>query len=305
MIRWVEKNRKKEYTCSMKKMYIIIEKQNELGNLKSALEQLRIKGVEVFWSGSPLPLLTGDSPEEGEISDVRDIFVLTDIPQIASLLAEGGYPVLVYVHAENKEMRLPHIKYVIEGFEDVGGEYFYRVWQRLTEKPWFITETERCIIRETTESDVDAFYEIYKEPSITEYMESLFEDRGTELQYVKDYREKVYDFYGFGMWTVLDKKTGKVIGRAGVSMREGFDDPELGFVIAKDYQGKGLAAEVCRAVLEFACREFGFSRFQALVHKNNIPSRKLLEKLGFSYSDTVPINDESLQLFLVEYSPII
>ena len=131
-------------------------------------------------------------------------------------------------------------------------------------------------------------------------MEPLFEDREAELKYVKDYREKVYDFYGFGMWTVLDKESGRVIGRAGVSMRDGFDDPELGFMIAKEYQNQGLATEVCQAVLSFANREFEFDRFQALVHKDNTASQKLLTKLGFVYSETVRVRGEELQLFILK-----
>ena len=295
----IEIPQKEVYTYSMKKMCIIVENQNKIVDLQPALEQLKRRGVQIIWDDKSC-LFKAESGQGAEDAvDIRDILVLTDIPQMASILAAGGYPVLAYVHEENKGEPLPYVRYVIEGFEDVDGEYFYRVWQRLTEKPWLITETERCIIRETTESDVDAFYEIYSEPSITEFMEPLFEDREAELKYVKDYREKVYDFYGFGMWTVLDKETGKVIGRAGVSMREGFDDPELGFVIAKGYQGKGLASEACKAVLAFANKEFEFTRFQALVHKDNVASLSLLSKLGFAYADEVQIRDEELQLYLL------
>lgn len=279
------------YTYSMKKMYIIIKNQKKIENLEPALSQLRQRGVEVFWAGKPNLFVTP------EIESVKDVLILTDISQLASLAAKAGYPVLAYVHEENREESFSPVRYVIEGFEDADGEYFYRVWQRLTEKPWFITETERCIIRETTESDLDAFYRIYSDPSVAEFMEPLFEDREAEFQYVKDYREKVYDFYGFGMWTVLDKETGEVIGRAGVSMREGFEDPELGFVIAKEYQGRGLAYEVCKEVLSFVNKEFEFTVFGALVHPDNLPSKKLLKKLGFTYSETVRIGDDNLQMY--------
>lgn len=308
MFNSVEILQKEVYTNHMNKMCILIENQNKIEDLEPAITELKAKGVEIFW-GDKSCLLGIQERESGQSLDeenkVRDILVLTDVPQMASLLAAGGYPVLAYVHEGNKGEPLPFVKYVIEGFEDVDGEYFCRVWQRLTGKPWFITETERCIIRETTESDVDAFYEIYKEPSITQFMEPLFEEKEAELQYVKDYREKVYDFFGFGMWTLLDKQTGQVIGRAGISMREGFDDPELGFMIAKDYQGKGLATEVCQAILAFAYQEFQFSRFQALVCKDNLPSHKVLSKLGFSYVREERINDETLQLFIAQYSPSI
>lgn len=299
----------------MKKLHIYIETQNGIKDLEAALAELAGKGVEVCVHSLLAELkglenclhktketrpgqLADGTPSLSCFQDKGDALIVTDIPQFASMLAAGGYPVLAYVHEGNRNSNLLHVKYVIEGFEDVDGQYFVRVWQRLTGKPWHITDTKRCIIRETTESDVDAFYEIYREPSITMYMEDLFEDREAEFQYIKDYREKIYEFYGFGMWTVLDKESGQVIGRAGISMREGYEDPELGFVIAKSFQGKGIATEVCDAVLKFAQKEFGFIRFQALVHKDNLASLRLLSRLGFTYKDQVKVGDDIFERYL-------
>ena len=129
--------------------------------------------------------------------------------------------------------------------------------------------------------DVDAFYQIYKEAVITEYMEDLYADRNEEIAYIQDYIKKVYHFYGYGIWTIEEKKSGLVIGRAGISWREGFDLPELGFVIGVPWQRKGYAYEVCTAILTYAKEELGITRVQALVMKGNEKSARLCEKLGF------------------------
>ena len=47
-------------------------------------------------------------------------------------------------------------------------------------------------------------------------------------------------------------------------MREGFDEPELGFIIAREAQRKGYCMEACGAILEYGFRELGFERVQAL-----------------------------------------
>lgn len=307
----------------MKKMCIFIENQNEIENLYFALETLSKEGTSIFFSDEEIRRelkheMTRFDKEKAEadklpnaiskalkeclcgVNAVGEMLVLTDILPFASLLAAADVPVLAYVHEDNRGQELPGVKYVIEGFEDVDGAYFRRIWQRLEGKPWLITQTSEFVIRETTESDVDAFYEIYSEPSITRYMEPLFEDKEEELVYTKDYREKVYEFYGFGMWTVLEKETNRVIGRAGISMREGYDDPELGFVIAKPFQGKGIATRVCKAVLEFAYREFEFNRFNALVHRDNTASVRLLLKLGFRRECAVVEGGEELELYVCE-----
>ena len=146
------------------------------------------------------------------------------------------------------------------------------------------------MIRESVIEDVDSFYEIYKDPSITEYMEDLYADRDEEAAYLRDYIKRVYGFYGYGMWTVLERKSGQVIGRAGISLREGSDIPELGFVIGVPWQRQGYAYEVCQAILAYGREELYFTHFQTLVMKGNEKSKKLCEKLGFIFEEDVEID---------------
>lgn len=64
---------------------------------------------------------------------------------------------------------------------------------------------------------------------MTKYTEGLYPERAKEEAYLKDYTENMYYFYNYGVWTICDRMTGQVIGRAGFSNREGYEDPELGF----------------------------------------------------------------------------
>ena len=145
-------------------------------------------------------------------------------------------------------------------------------------------------MRETTQGDVESFYQIYRDKGITAYMENLYEDGERERQYIRDYIEKVYGFYGFGMWTVCLKATGEVIGRAGLSMREGFEEPELGYVIGEKWQRQGIAAEVCGKILVYGREELGFERIRVLMHPENTASERLCHKLGFQYEREVELN---------------
>jgi RimJ/RimL family protein N-acetyltransferase len=113
-------------------------------------------------------------------------------------------------------------------------------------------------------------------------MENLYEDRDEEREYIRTYIDKVYGFYEFGVWTVIEKESGKIIGRAGLSCREGFEEPELGFIIGVPWQRQGYAYEVCSAILGYAKEELGFDRVQAFVEPKNTASVSLCEKLGFT-----------------------
>ena len=86
-------------------------------------------------------------------------------------------------------------------------------------------------MRELELSDLDALFSMYAEPGMTDYMEGLYEYE-EELEYQKAYIENMYRFYGYGMWLVFEKKTGTLIGRAGVEHREELNgDMELGYAI--------------------------------------------------------------------------
>ena len=162
-------------------------------------------------------------------------------------------------------------------------EFFQNILKRFLGMPWDILETKRCLIRETAVEDVDAFYELYEDEEITRYMEPLFEDRDEEIEYTKSYIKNVYEFYGFGMWTIVLKDNGEVIGRAGVSYREGFEHPELGFMIGTKYQRQGLAYEVCSAILEYMHENYEMEEILIFIEPQNTPSILLAKKLGASF----------------------
>lgn len=211
----------------------------------------------------------------------KDILYVTDEREAYASLREEGRYVLPYLHEGVKSEEFPGAAWFVEDLEEADRASLELIYRRLAGLPWDILETARCRVRETTVADVDSFYRIYAEPSITEHMENLFADRDEEIAYTKDYIEKVYAFYGYGMWTILEKESGEVIGRAGIIWREGYDVPELGFVIGVPWQGKGYAFEVCGAILTYAREELQMERVQALVQTGNEKSLQLCEKLGF------------------------
>ncbi len=207
---------------------------------------------------------------------------LTDSRHIQEVLQLWGFYVAALVHEGNRGISFPNVRYLFEGLEGLGYVYLKQIYARLACLPWDILETNRLQVRESTVADVDEFYRIYREPSITRYMEGLFQEPDMERAYMRNYICQIYGLYGYGLWTVLLKETGQVIGRAGISIREGYELPELGFVIEVAQQGKGYAMEVCSAILHYARQELQMEGVQALVCAGNEASLKLLQKLGFS-----------------------
>lgn len=236
---------------------------------------------------------------EVETEGHRGVLYLTDDAGTARGLREAGEAVLIYLHPGNRDQDFSGFLFAVEDPEDLEPEYIERAYRRLKGLPWNILRTARCLIRETIPEDVESFYQIYSHPAITEYMEGLYPEVEEERQYVRDYIEKVYTFFGFGVWTVIERETGAVIGRAGFSYREGFDEPELGFTIGVPWQRRGYAEEVCRAVLAYGWSALEFQQVQALVEPENIPSIRLCEKLGFRKGEVVDVGKKEYYCFVV------
>lgn len=171
-------------------------------------------------------------------------------------------------------------RYAVESLAELDIEYLERVRRRYNHIPWDIGETERCLIRELSLSDLPALYELYAKPGMTDYVEPLY-DYETELEYQKAYIENMYGFYEYGMWLVFSKETGKLIGRAGL------EHDELGYMIVPELQNRGYATEVCRFIIDYARENTDFEELYCRIDERNTASVRLAKKLGFTNSGQV------------------
>lgn len=224
------------------------------------------------------------------LENVQDVFLITDSRPAADWALQHGIGFAVYLNEESRQSVFPEALYCIEDLSVLTVSQIERMYLRFHKLPWTIFETERCIVREITTDDVDALYQIYADKEISKYTEDLFAERAEELAYTKDYIENQYRFYEYGMWVILRKFDNRLIGRAGLSNREGFEEAELGYVIAADCQRQGYASEVCTAVLHYAKEELGMQSVQAFTVQENQASLALLKKLGFSYREQAELS---------------
>lgn len=232
-----------------------------------------------------------------DAADKKNILYLSDDHFVLKKLQnEGSFTVALYHKGVNGI--LSGTQYALEGLEETDWDYLIKVHQRYCGIPWHISETKRCLIREMGPEDLEDLYELYREPEVTRYTEALFQDKEQEKQYINDYIENIYKYYGFGTWLIHRKEDGKLIGRAGFNYRPGYEEVELGFVIGCPYWRMGYAYEVCIHLLQLGDEVFGFEKVQALVDKRNLASVSLLEKLGFVYEEDVFVENQKFQRYL-------
>lgn len=140
--------------------------------------------------------------------------------------------------------------------------------------------TERLLLREFREGDFDAYARICADPEAMRYLGG-----GEPLTRSQAWRSMAmilghWQLRGYGLWAVEEVASGECIGRIGLFNPEGWPGLEVGWLVAREHQGRGVATEGGRAALAHARDVLGAKRVISLIRPANAPSIRVAEKLG-------------------------
>jgi ribosomal-protein-alanine N-acetyltransferase len=143
-----------------------------------------------------------------------------------------------------------------------------------------ILSTPRLILREFTADDADALALVVSDPETMKHYPAPMDRTGVEAWIARNMRR--YVEHGHGLWAMVLKPTGEMIGDCGLTVQDvdGKNEIEIGYHVRRDHWGQGLATEAARA-----CRDFGFARLPverlvSIIRPENLPSRRVAEKNG-------------------------
>jgi RimJ/RimL family protein N-acetyltransferase len=93
---------------------------------------------------------------------------------------------------------------------------------------------------------------------------------------------------GFGPFSVEDRASGAYLGEVGLYQPVGYPEPELGWFVVPEAEGRGVAAEAARAVMAWARDAFGWDRLVNYVDPRNARSIALGLRLGGVIDPSLP-----------------
>jgi RimJ/RimL family protein N-acetyltransferase len=142
--------------------------------------------------------------------------------------------------------------------------------------------TERLVLRRWREGDREPFARMNADPRVMEFFpEMLSRDESDALV---DRAIAHFAGHGFGPWAAELRETGAFIGFVGLSVPrfEAAFTPcvEIGWRLATEHWGSGLATEGARTVVERAFGELGIAEIVSFTSEGNVRSRRVMEKLG-------------------------
>ena len=151
-------------------------------------------------------------------------------------------------------------------------------------------ETERLIIRDIEEYDVEGIFKLDSDPDVHEFLGKQPITTIEQAREVIDYIRNQYVKNGIGRWAVIDKETGDFIGWSGLKyedgVREEFSYYDLGYRFRKKYWGKGIATETAVESLKYGFEILNLKEIGAAADVHHTASNKVLQKAGLKFVET-------------------
>lgn len=151
-----------------------------------------------------------------------------------------------------------------------------------------ILETQRLILREMTETDFDALYAILSDAETMRHYPAPFDAARVHAWIARN--QQRYAEHGFGLWTVIWKDTGELIGDCGLTLQniDGEMLPEVGYHIRRDLWRRGFGSEAARAVRDWAFVHTEYDRLFSYMKHTNTASGAVAMAMGMRHIKDYP-----------------
>jgi RimJ/RimL family protein N-acetyltransferase len=151
-----------------------------------------------------------------------------------------------------------------------------------------IAETARLRLRLLSPRDSGFILELLTDPAFR----ANVGDRGvydlpSAARYIEQGPGASYAQFGFCMYLVEHRDSGRALGLCGLLRRDSHPDVEIGFAMLPIGRGQGYAAEAAAAAVRLGIERFGLRRIVAITAPDNRNSIRILERLGFSFERMV------------------
>jgi len=148
----------------------------------------------------------------------------------------------------------------------------------VTTAPGPTLETERLILRPTALEDFERWADFMADEETARYIGGV-QPRPVVWRTMLT-MAGAWALTGEAMFSVIEKASGRWIGRLGPWRPEGWPGPEVGWSLHRDAQGKGYALEGSIAAMDYAFDVLGWDEVIHTIDQDNHPSARLAQRLG-------------------------
>jgi ribosomal-protein-alanine N-acetyltransferase len=156
-------------------------------------------------------------------------------------------------------------------------------------------ETARLRLRPYEPGDIDGMAGMFGDREVTAFTFLGYRTREETQAVLEEYMAFVRD-HGWGMLAMLDKSSGAYLGEVGLFLAP-MGVVALRYALARAGWNKGFATEASVPVIDDAFGRLGLDKLVAGVKPENGPSLRVVEKLGFTWEDSVTTHGHTFGMF--------
>ena len=149
-----------------------------------------------------------------------------------------------------------------------------------------VAQTERLILRRWLASDREPFARMNADPRVMEFFPNVLSREESDAL-VTERIEPHFEQYGFGLYAAELRESRAFIGFVGLAVPsfEAHFTPcvEIGWRLAAEYWGRGLATEGAREIVRYAFDTLELDAIVSMTVPANVRSRRVMEKLGMTH----------------------
>jgi RimJ/RimL family protein N-acetyltransferase len=160
--------------------------------------------------------------------------------------------------------------------------------------------TARLILRRLQPEDAEVLFRIYQSEGVLRYFPITVPPPLEKVQRFIHSQEEHWERHGYGNWGVLLDGGQEIIGWAGLQYLPELDETEVGFLLDRPWWGNGYATEAAQASLNFGFDYIEMDHMIALVHPENLASKRVIEKCGLVYQETLTLWGIELERYRIE-----
>ncbi|MDL2144831.1 GNAT family N-acetyltransferase [Flavobacterium tructae] len=158
-------------------------------------------------------------------------------------------------------------------------------------------QSPRIIIREFLPQEQQTFLNLFKDNQVTQYLPDTSPERYVEMftELLENYEKK-----NLSRWAIFDTTNNNFIGMCVARIFiHNINQIEIGYVLSREYWGKGIATEVCKAITQYSFANTNTTEVVAVTDLHNTGSQNVLQKAGFERLNNLIRNEEELAYFKI------
>jgi [ribosomal protein S5]-alanine N-acetyltransferase len=147
-------------------------------------------------------------------------------------------------------------------------------------------ETERLLLRPMLEVDFESLLLIFTDPNVI----AAFDHPPFSREQMQRWLQRNLDHqnqFGYGLFSVMLKESGELIGDCGLEQMEDQGAAELGYDFRSEFWNRGYATEAASAVRDYAFDVLKLPRLISLIRVGNHSSKRVAEKVGMTLAEEI------------------